>query len=200
MTKPETILFDLGNVLVSIHPERFLTTLGIDLKTGAVRYQQNIIDIVRVYERGNMTTEEFLDELADLFEQRFSSETIRLAMLSVIGEPIPGMLDIARRLGGRYRTALVSNTNPLHFQYCLDLLPVLKLLPKRFLSYELGTLKPEPSYYEQILRKLTLPSTKIVFIDDTPENVRGATAAGMKGIVFRHPAQLEQDFSNLQIF
>lgn len=200
MTKPEAILFDLGNVLASIHPERFLKTLGIDVKAGGAGYQQGIIEIVRLYERGQTTTNQFLDALGLLFENRFSPGAFESAMLSVIGDPIPGMENFVRRSTERYRAALVSNTNALHFQYCLGLLPVLKLLPHRFLSFQLGTLKPEPSYYQQILQQLNLPPSKIMFVDDTPENVRGATAAGMKGTVFRDPAQLEQEFSQLQIF
>lgn len=200
MTKPEAILFDLGNVLASIHPERFLTSLGIDVKTGGAWHQQGIIEIVRLYERGQTTTKQFFDALGLLLENRFSPGALESAMLSVIGDPIPGMEDLVRRSTKRYRAALVSNTNALHFQYCLDLLPVLKLLPHRFLSFQLGTLKPEPSYYEQILQQLNLSSSRIMFVDDTPENVQGARAAGMKGIVFRDPAQLEQEFSHLEIF
>ncbi len=195
------ILFDLGNVLASIHPERFLKTLGIDVKAGAASYQQGIIENVRLYERGQTTTNQFLDALGLLFENRFSPRALESALLSVIGDPIPGMEDFVRRSIERYRAALVSNTNALHFQYCLGLLPVLKLLPHRFLSFQLGTLKPEPSYYQQILQQLNLSSSnKIIFVDDTPENVRGATAAGMRGIVFRDPAKLEQELSRLQIF
>ncbi|MBI3787216.1 MAG: hypothetical protein HY276_03075, partial [Ignavibacteriales bacterium] len=67
INKPKIILFDLGNVLVHVHPEAMLQTLGIDSPENRERFGQPIINIVRRYERGEESTEQFLGRLESLF-------------------------------------------------------------------------------------------------------------------------------------
>ena len=67
--KPTFVLFDLGNVLVYIHPEAFLQTLGIDSPENRRYYQPLVIDIVKRYERGDDSTGEFFDRMDELFNR-----------------------------------------------------------------------------------------------------------------------------------
>lgn len=62
----------------------------------------------------------------------------------------------------------------------------------RVLSYKVGMLKPKAGIYRLAARNLGLKPQECLFIDDKPVNVKGARKAGMKGIVFRGPAQLRQ--------
>ena len=55
---------------------------------------------------------------------------------------------------------------------------------KRFLSYDLGLLKPDPEIYKVVLQKLNAQSSEVVFIDDQPRNVEAAQKLGITGIVF----------------
>lgn len=54
-----------------------------------------------------------------------------------------------------------------------------------------GILKPDPRAYALCLERLGLPASACVFVDDQPNNVAGATNAGMQGIQFdiRQPAR-----------
>jgi putative hydrolase of the HAD superfamily len=53
-----------------------------------------------------------------------------------------------------------------------------------FYSYELGAVKPEKSYFQNILSQLEIPSSEIVFVDDKIANVEMAQACGMKTLQF----------------
>lgn len=54
---------------------------------------------------------------------------------------------------------------------------------KRFLSYELGTIKPEIRIYESILSQFNCTAEQCLFIGDTFEaDYTGPTAAGMKAL------------------
>lgn len=191
MTKPNAVLFDLGNVLVSIHPRAFTAHLGIDQDTARKKYRQQIIETVQRYEAGQTATAEYLNELEDLFGGSYTKKELTDAMLKVIGEPIPTMDTLVASVASATHVALVSNTNELHFALCKERLPALARMHEFFLSYKMKTSKPNPLYYEMVLKKLGTSPNSAVFIDDLEENVEGARSAGMNGILFTSPKNLQ---------
>lgn len=54
-----------------------------------------------------------------------------------------------------------------------------------FYSYEVGAAKPSPEYFQHILAVLELPADQVVFVDDSPSNVRAARAAGVPAVLHR---------------
>ncbi len=197
--KNPTVLFDLGNVLVSIHPGAFTRHLGIDPTTAYQKYQKKIMSIVRKYEGGQGTTNEYLEEMSRLFEGRYSVTLIREAMLKVVGGPIEGMEQLVRTVASKYEVGLVSNTNELHFDYCRDMLSTLRHFSRFYLSYQLSALKPSESYYAAVLSDLGAPPSSVMFVDDLEENVLGAQKSGMKAFRFVSASQLEQDFRSIKL-
>jgi HAD superfamily hydrolase (TIGR01509 family) len=196
VSQPAFVIFDLGNVLVYIHPEAFLQTLGIDSPENRRIYQKKVIDIVRAYERGEDPTEKFLDNLDKLFNMHdagevhhggngwYSQDDFQRAMLSIIGRPVPGMEELVRSLAPEVPLGLLSNTNPLHFDACMVNLRVLQFIPSHFLSYRLRSLKPESGIFEQTIELLQLDPRDILYIDDLPENIEAADRAGLNGHLF----------------
>lgn len=198
MMKPAVVLFDLGNVLVRIHPEAFLQSLGIDTPENRKVYGPKVIEIVKRYESGGDSTEQYLSRLEGLLnhgEFHFVREQIEKAMLAVIGKPIEGMEDLVQRVAAGNRVGLLSNTNPLHYHLCLENLPVLRHIPVHFLSYQLLALKPEPAIYHAVMEAIELPAGEILFIDDSEENVAAAQKIGMQGIRFTERAKLDQELN-----
>jgi putative hydrolase of the HAD superfamily len=49
-----------------------------------------------------------------------------------------------------------------------------------FVSCDMGVMKPEPAYFMQIERELSLPPHGLTLIDDTPENIAAAQKCGWK--------------------
>lgn len=59
------------------------------------------------------------------------------------------------------------------------------ILPeRRFTSYELGLLKPEPEIYDAVRERLGCEFKEMMFVDDKPKNVLAAQKLGIRGIVF----------------
>jgi len=193
------ILFDMGNVLVSIHPGAFTRHLGIDPATAYRKYQTRILSIVRKYEGGGGTTEEYLEEMSRLFDGRFDLDLIREAMLKVVGTPIEGMEELVSLIASKYETGLVSNTNELHFNYCRETFSTLRHFSRFYLSYQLSSLKPTETYYNTVLADLKVPPSSIVFVDDLEENILGARKSGMSALQFVSRRQLERDFRSLNV-
>lgn len=57
-----------------------------------------------------------------------------------------------------------------------------------FYSYEVGHAKPSPEYFAHVLGVLNLSPQEVVFVDDTPSNVRAARAAGVPTALHRTSA------------
>ncbi len=110
----------------------------------------------------------------------------------------PRMLRLARSLGKRYQTALVSNTFEEHAEINRR-----RGWYKGFscvaLSHELGIRKPNPAIYRYALSVLKRKPQECVFVDDLPENVRAAKKLGMHGIVFQNPTQLKHELQLLGV-
>jgi len=90
-----------------------------------------------------------------------------------------------------YRVGLLSNAPPPLGEAgqagrwgCQNLFDV------QVFSYQVGVLKPHPRMYETILRALRVAPREALFIDDAPENVRGAQAVGMRALLFTDPQSL----------
>jgi len=202
----------VGNVLVHIEPAAFLRSLSIDTSENREYFQSRIIDIVQRYERGDDSTEEFFARLDILFNKRdrtfqrdhggkdhYSRDEFRNAMLSIVGIQVGGMEDIARRVGTSVPLGLLSNTNPVHFDYCLRTFRVLQNIPTHFLSYQLKALKPEPEIFARVAMQIPFPPGEVLYVDDLTENVDAARAAGFMGHQFIGVDDIEQLFADLKL-
>jgi HAD superfamily hydrolase (TIGR01509 family) len=209
MQRPSFVLFDLGNVLVHISPEAFLQRLGLDTPDRRRFYQAHINEIVRQYECGNESTDQFLSRLELLLngkkgeiangerKRAIHRDEVRNAMHAVIGKPVEGMLELVTGLSGAVPLGLLSNTNPLHFDWSMEHLPVLRHISSLFLSYRLRSLKPDPRIFEQVLTSLQVAPGSILYIDDMPENVQAGKNAGLNSHLFRGRDGLEQELRRL---
>jgi len=99
------------------------------------------------------------------------------------------LVDIIRRLRGRYRTALLSNawenlrslmTNDWHISDAFDTIVI---------SAEVGLMKPDPQVFNLILEKLSAAPPEAVFIDDFKVNIEAARHQGLNVIYFKNRTQ-----------
>jgi len=210
--RPSYVIFDLGNVLVHIHPAAFLQSLGIDTPENRSYYQKRVVEIAKLYERGDDSTDQFFANLDGLFNgnrdttrhdhgltRAFTPDDFRTAMLSVIGQPVDGMEALVRRLAPKVPLGLLSNTNPIHFDLCRRTLPVLRYIPSYFLSYQLKAFKPDIRFFERVSEILKLNPGEILYIDDLMENVDSARAFGFTAYHFEGPEMLERRLNELQL-
>lgn len=92
-------------------------------------------------------------------------------------------------------TAILSNMVPDLLRYMRQEFGWLGHFDQLTWSCELGMVKPEPAIYAYTCDKLRIAPSDTLFIDDKPENVRGAEDAGLNALIFTDPAQLRADLA-----
>ena len=189
-----TIIFDLGGVLVSTNWERVAGPLAElsgrppeavteEIFTGDAGYRFMVGKI------GQTEFHRRLTRHLDIDSERFFE-----IWASVI-EPRDEVTGLIERLRGRYRLAIGSNTDPVHWQRGLEVQEALKHFRDALLSYELGVAKPDPEFFRLGLAELSTSAEECVFIDDKSENVEAAESLGIAGVRFvsGRPARVRPD-------
>jgi putative hydrolase of the HAD superfamily len=113
--------------------------------------------------------------------------------------PNKKMISQIKKLRKNYRIALISNIGSLHLKYLEKKYSLNKLFPVRVYSYKVGVRKPKPKIFKTVLKRLKVKPKEAVFIDDRPENARGAEKLGMHGIYFKSNKQTFKELKRLGI-
>jgi putative hydrolase of the HAD superfamily len=187
------VVLDVGNVLVGLdfgRAQRRLQRLFPDeAELARIRgWLRNTEDRSSL---GLITTEDFvqgaLRELG-LDRERF------LNLWNDIFIERSYMLPFVRELRAQgYTLAICSNTNELHMQYLQSVNPCFAEVQHCIFSYAVGALKPDPVIYRAVEAATGHPAAAHLFLDDLPENVAGARAAGWDAICFETPEQVQAE-------
>lgn len=109
----------------------------------------------------------------------------------------PEILELFGELrDGGIRLAVLSNAPTAMGDY-VRRQPWAHLFERIVISGEIGLIKPDAAIYEYLLRDLAAPAGRVAFADDLTENIAGAFAAGIRGIVFRGAGALRSALTDL---
>lgn len=114
--------------------------------------------------------------------------------------PIHGSVDLLMEVKSQgYAVYSITNMSLEHFNDLKTEYPFLRLFDGVVISGNLGLMKPDPKIFLHLLNQFNLNPSETLFIDDKASNVHGAIAAGMYGVKFENPRQLEETFENYKI-
>ena len=106
------------------------------------------------------------------------------------------VLRLIRRLHGRYKLAVLSNSPPGLTRW-LDSWKILDRFHVVFCSGDEGIMKPDPRAFARTLERLEVKPEEALFIDDTREHVDVARALGLRGVVYTTTERLEEGLADL---
>lgn len=179
------VLFDLGNVLVRFTPETFWRSLELSSLNQQIPFAAKVKTLSNQFERGEFSADDFFHRLGRIFDGKFSVPKLQKAFSSVLTKPIEGMESVLATIQTRARTALVSNTNEYHWDYCRKNIPAIHRLQASYLSFKICAMKPDPKFYAHVIEAEKLEADQMLFVDDVEENVAGAERAGMRVHLFK---------------
>jgi len=198
----DVILFDVGGVLLTNgwdHRERALVVnqFNLNLAEFEARHEAHY----DAWERDSVNMGAYLD-LTVFFEPRsFSRDEFFNAMCAQSVEIPDGALGVLHEVAASCNCIVgalnneARETNDFRFQK----FGLRELFDVALSSCYLGLRKPEPAIYKRALDILGRPPERVLFIDDRPENVAGATGVGMKGIVFKGAEGLRSELVALGV-
>ncbi len=178
----QAVLFDLGGVLVKLGGvDHFGQLIGESDETEIWR-RWLTSHWVRAFERGRCTREEFargmvqentLDITPEAFLEIFESWPRGL---------FPGAEALVHAVKPHLTVACLSNTNEAHWTEQRDADRVHALFRRRFLSHQMGQVKPDREIFDSVAKALDCPTESILFLDDNLINVQGACSAGWDAV------------------
>lgn len=179
-------VFDLGDVLIHVDEDLFCQRLRARCRPGAP--VEETLD--RHLDEAAVDTGGDFDSIHPLLVRDLGL-TMTLAELRLawndIFSPMPDTLDLVRQ-SPRPR-CLLSNTNEPHVTWLRErYASVLDLFDHRFLSCEVGLRKPDPALFRHVETVTQQPPGGHVLVDDIPQNVAAARAAGWLAVHFQGAA------------
>jgi putative hydrolase of the HAD superfamily len=191
MEKIETIILDLGGVLLNISfeaTEKAFESIGV---TNFHQYfsQYKASPLFEQLETGVVSEQEFFTYFRKETGLDVDDEAITTAWNAMLLDFPPERIEWLRSLENRYRVFLFSNTNSIHheaFQLKFSAeypgKPFDLHFEKAYYSHLLGKRKPYVEAFEALIRDADINPATTIFIDDTKTNIEGANQVGMKGI------------------
>ena len=138
-------------------------------------------ELVRSLETGELSEDDFGERFGELLEIEQRGGLVDRIFGGL--RPDERMLDALRRArAAGIRTGLVSNSMGAG-RYDRDVFP--ELFDGVVISGDVGMHKPEPEIFHLGAEKIGVPPADCVFVDDLKENIAGAEAVGMTGILHR---------------
>jgi len=196
----EVIIYDLGNVILPFNHYRIAEKLSRFSQRKEFQDPPKIFSYlfdfekgaVNGYEVGKVSSLEFFQSLKEFLQLSLSFEEFVPIWDDIFLEN-QEVSQIILSQKGRWKLGLLSNTNPLHFDYILSKFPIVRVFDQWILSHEVGFKKPAVGIYQKAIEWASVEPQKIIFIDDMEKHVEVAVSLGMQGIHFISAKQLKEE-------
>ena len=199
----KNIIFDYGNVIFLLDfkkLEQSWSAIDIDDPENFFSHsnQNHIFD---AFDRGELSAEEFRVLVRKSSRNsELTDEAIDAAWNSLLIGVDKGTHELLAELNKKYRTFLLSNINPIHFEYVMNYLKSDfgfdgndHLFEKTYYSHLIGMRKPSAEIFHKVLAENNLKAEETLFIDDSPKNIDMAKALGINTFLMTAPDTI-QDF------
>lgn len=187
------LLFDVGGVLVQLSGiETMLDWLGHTLTAEELWLRWLRSASVRQFETGLTEANEFALGVTREFNLDIAPARF---LESFEGWPLglyPGVMEMLARIPARYRRALLSNSNALHWPRLLNDMGLGAAFEHRFVSHLTGKIKPDSAAFEDVVNSLGCLPHEVLFLDDNMLNVEAAKKFGMHAARVAGPREAQR--------
>jgi FMN phosphatase YigB (HAD superfamily) len=197
MQNIKNIIFDYGNVIFNIDfkkVQQAFRGLGVQNVEDFFDHkkQHPVFDLL---DRGEISNAGFRDKIRELTHKPELTDTqIDDAWNSIFIDTPVAYIDLLKKVKGKYRTFLLSNTNAIHEIFFTDYIKKNfgldsndPLFEKVYYSHLVGKRKPEAAIFKQVLNENHLKPEETLFIDDSPQHLEGAKKLGIHTFLMTAP-------------
>ncbi len=203
MSKIDTIIFDLGGVLIDWNPKYVYR----EVFNGDEKKVDWFLDTIctsdwNVEQDAGRTFKDATEFLINQYPQY--KQWIRIyynRWEDMLGGPIQDSVLLLEKLkkANTHQLYALTNWSDEAFPVALQRYDFLQHFEGILVSGTEKMRKPFPKIYELILDRYNLNAEKSVFIDDNADNVLGAQKVGMKAIQYKNSQQLINELSHLGV-
>ena len=183
------VVFDIGGVLeVVAPPQAWLDPWRARLGLSSLREVERALteaDPDGLVETGGLSEDEYSAQFARALGLTPPQAAEFMADMWdwYCGRLDEALMEFACSLRPTYRLAILSNSADGARREEERRYGFSRLFDPIIYSHEVGLAKPDPAVFELTCAQLELPPGAIVFVDDVPENVAAADAAGLYGVL-----------------
>ncbi len=199
--KIDTIIFDIGNVLVKWDPAnlyrkifpadeertQFLNTICTmewhTLQDACRSPREGTTELLEKYPEHKEAILAFYDR----WEEMFSGA-------------IEGSVEILKEVKEKgYKVYALSNYNAELYQRTVHDFPFLDWFDGKIISSEAKMKKPDENIYRLLFERFAIDPERAIFIDDLAANIAAASRLGLQGILFTTPEALRKELQTRNI-
>ena len=196
--KINTIIFDLGGVLIDWNPLYVFTNLISDAERRTYFFEKVCpMHWNEQQDAGNLIALATEERIALFPEWEHEIRAYYGRWVEMLGEANHGTVEILKTLIDSPDYKVYALTN-----WSAETFPIAKSMERfQFLHWFEGTLvsgeemmiKPQPEIFELILNRYNIDRTKAIFIDDNIKNVHASNTVGLQAIHFQSSEQLAEE-------
>jgi 2-haloacid dehalogenase len=192
--KIDTIIFDLGGVLIDWNPEYvFLDVFNRDRKKMQWFFDHICTSDWNENQDAGYPMAQATEDKVALFPEY--EKEIRMfygRWVEMLGDSITGTVDILKKFidSEDYKVIALTNWSAETFPIALERFEFLHWFEGIIVSGEEKTRKPFNDIYNLTLERFNIKAENAIFIDDNLRNIEAANNLGLNGIQFESPEQL----------
>jgi glucose-1-phosphatase len=187
--RADLVLFDLGGVLIELGGVQALGEMAGIGSDDAVWRRWLTSPWVRRFESGGCSAGEFSHGVVAEWGLAVPPEQfLELFRAWPIG-PLPGSSELLADVRQAVPIGCLSNTNSVHWEDQTRRWPLLGMFDYRFLSFDLGEVKPDAAIFQAVADRLPVDRGRILFLDDNALNTEAARSFGFIAEQVAGPAE-----------
>jgi FMN phosphatase YigB (HAD superfamily) len=184
----DALLFDLGRVVLDIDFSRAIATwaghagcMPTDILSRFVRDEA-----YRRHETGQISDAEYFATLRASLGIEISDNHFLEGWNAIFTGEMPDIAALLARAARHLPLYAFSNTNGAHVaHFTAAYAPLLGHFREVYLSSTIGLRKPDKAAYDHVVNAIGVEAPRILFFDDSAENVEGARASGLQAVHVR---------------
>lgn len=202
MSEINTIIFDLGGVLIDWNPRYVYRTI-FKTEEEIEWFFKNICtsDWNENQDAGHPIAKATEDKVKEFPEWEKEIRAYYGRWEEMLGEQIHETVEILAELrrNKNLRIYALTNWSGETFPIALERFEFLKWFDGIVVSGDEKIRKPFPEFYQRLLDRYQVTASKSLFIDDSLRNVKAAEAIGIHGIHFKNPQQLRMELEKINV-
>jgi glucose-1-phosphatase len=179
----EAFLFDIGNVLVTVHFSRAMNRLAARSDLRADEICGRLTPLIGEMECGKFGSREFVRRGAAATRFAGTPEEFIAAYTEIFDEN-PPMSRLVAALAERFPLYLLSNTSGLHLDYLRAIDPVFAHFRGGVFSYLAASLKPDEKIFREAIAQCRLDPGRTLYLDDGAANTAVAARLGFQTFTY----------------